>query len=329
MVVTAVPTADAKAAAKAPKLNNTKKILYVGQSYTLKIGNLPANWKKCTYAWSASNKNVTVKKGKYGQAASVKANKAGTATVTVKMTYPQTAAQKKAKKKTVKTFKCAVTVKNPSVKFTTTADRIEVGETAQFTAKATPSTAKVTYSSSDAAVATVDATGLVTAVANGTATIKATAKVGTKTVSASKTVEVYTAPTEAKQTKVKEITITSGKVVTKDSKIEVKKGSVEVALAEKDGIAIDATGKTVVLTTAAKLTKGEYTVTIDDATANFTAEDEKVTTIEFTSDKAVLDGQVEEQDPKYPSDDTKKVKVYRTAKAAYKVYNQFKEDVTD
>ena len=239
-----------------------------------------SQWKKCTYAWSASNKNVTVKKGKYGQAAKVTAVKKGTATVTVKMTYPQTAAQKKAKKKTVKTFKCAVTVKNPSVKFTTTADRIEVGETAQFTAKATPSTAKVTYSSSDAAVATVDATGLVTAVADGTATIKASAKVGTKTVSASKTVEVYTAPTEAKQTKVKEITITSGKVVTKDSKIEVKKGSVEVALdqnAAGKGIAVDPTGKTVVLTTAAKLTKGEYTVTIDDATANFTAEDEKVT----------------------------------------------------
>lgn len=317
MVVTAVPTADAKAAAKAPKLNNTKKILYVGQSYTLKIGNLPANWKKCTYAWSASNKNVTVKKGKYGQAAKVTAVKKGTATVTVKMTYPQTAAQKKAKKKTVKTFKCVVTVKNPSVKFTTTADRIEVGETAQFTAKATPSTAKVTYSSSDAAVATVDATGLVTAVADGTATIKASAKVGTKTVSASKTVEVYTAPTEAKQTKVKEITITSGKVVTKESKIAVKKGSVEVALAEKNGIAIDATGKTVVLTTASKLTKGEYTVTIDDATANFTAEDEKVTTIEFTSDKAVLDAAT--GDPK----------IYKTAKVAYKVYNQFKEDITD
>ena len=335
MVVTAVPTADAKAAAKQPKLNNTKKILYVGQSYTLKIGNLPANWKKCTYAWSASNKNVTVKKGKYGQAASVKANKAGTATVTVKMTYPQTAAQKKAKKKTVKTFKCAVTVKNPSVKFTTTADRIEVGETAQFTAKAAPSTAKVTYSSSDAAVATVDANGLVTAVADGTATIKASIKVGNVTKTASKTVEVYTAPTEAKQTKVKEITITSGKVVTKDSKIEVKKGSVEVAPAEKkDGskdIAIDATGKTVVITTAAKLTKGEYTVTIDGVTANFTAEDERVDKIEFSGDKAVLDSQVCDQCFSKTScgSNHDKRKIYKTAKVGYKVYNQFNEDITD
>ena len=113
MVVTAVPTADAKAAAKAPKINNYKKILYVGQYYTLKVNNLPANWKKCTYAWSTSDKSVaTIKKGKYGQAANVTAVKAGKATVTVKMTYPQTAAQKKAKKKTVKTFKCVVTVKN-------------------------------------------------------------------------------------------------------------------------------------------------------------------------------------------------------------------------
>ena len=120
----------------------------------------------------------------------------------------------------------------------------------------------------------------------------------------------------AKQTKTKEITVTSATPVTKDSKISVKRGSVEIALDEKNGVAIDATtGKTVVLTTAAKLTKGDYTVTIDDKTVDFQAEDEKVESIEFTSDKAVL---------QKPASGT----TYTTAKAAYKVYNQFKEDVT-
>ena len=119
----------------------------------------------------------------------------------------------------------------------------------------------------------------------------------------------------AKQTKAKEITVTSATPVTKDSKISLKRGSVEIALDEKNGVAIDATGKTVVLTTAAKLIKGDYTLTIDDKTTDFTAEDEKVTSIAFTSDKAVLDKAVNN--------------VYKTATAAFKVYNQFNEDVTD
>ena len=119
----------------------------------------------------------------------------------------------------------------------------------------------------------------------------------------------------AKQTKTKEVTVTSATPVTKDSKISLKRGSVEIALDEKNGVAIDATGKTVVLTTAAKLIKGDYTLTIDDKTTDFTAEDEKVTSIAFTSDKAVLDKAVGN--------------VYKTATAAFKVYNQFNEDVTD
>ena len=120
----------------------------------------------------------------------------------------------------------------------------------------------------------------------------------------------------AKQTKTKEVTVTSATPVTKDAKITVKRGSVEIALDEKNGVAIDSTtGKTVVLTTAAKLTKGDYTVAIDDKTVDFQAEDEKVESIEFTSDKAVL---------QKPASGT----TYTTAKAAYKVYNQFKEDVT-
>ena len=322
MVVTAVPTADAKAAAKAPKLNNTKKILYVGQSYTLKIGNLPANWKKCTYAWSASNKNVTVKKGKYGQAASVKANKAGTATVTVKMTYPQTAAQKKAKKKTVKTFKCAVTVKTPSVKFVTTQAEVEVGTTAQFKATAVPSNATITYASSDKAVATVDANGVVTGVADGEAVISASIKTGTKTTTAKTTVKVFTAASTIKQIGAKKVEITLGKAATAETAVTVKKGAVTVSLVSENGKVLSADGKTLVLTTNSNITADKYTVVVGEETLEFTGEASKVTTIEIPSDKAVLSA------TSAINSGTGVIDTGATATASYVVKNQFGEDVT-
>ena len=312
MVVTAVPTADAQAATKAPKLNNTKKILYVGQSYTLKIGNLPANWKKCTYAWSASNKNVTVKKGKYGQAASVKANKAGNTTVTVKMTYPQTAAQKKANKKTVKTFKCVVTVKTPSVKFVTTQAEVEVGTTA------VPSNATITYASSDKAVATVDANGVVTGVADGEAVISASIKTGAKTTTAKTTVKVFTAASTIKQIGAKKVEITLGKAATAETAVSVKKGAVTVSLASENGKVLSADGKTLVLTTNSNITADKYTVVVGEETLEFTGEASKVTTIEIPSDKAVLSAKQTQAT----------IPTGVTAKASYIVKNQFGEDVT-
>ncbi len=63
-----------------------------------------------------------------------------------------------------------------------------VGDTKQLTATVSPETAldqSVTWSSSNTAVATVDANGLVTAVAKGNTTIKATANDGGKTASCS------------------------------------------------------------------------------------------------------------------------------------------------
>ena len=69
--------------------------------------------------------------------------------------------------------------------------QLEVGETAQFTATVSPSNASVrtvTWSSSDSSVASVDGDGNVTAKAQGTATITATAQDGMFTSSCSVTV---------------------------------------------------------------------------------------------------------------------------------------------
>ena len=69
---------------------------------------------------------------------------------------------------------------------TPTEDEIEIGDTVQLSATTEPSGRTVTWTSSDTAVATVDATGLVTGVAAGSATITATS--GTKSATAVVTV---------------------------------------------------------------------------------------------------------------------------------------------
>ena len=287
MVVTAVPTADAKAAAKAPKLNNTKKILYVGQSYTLKIGNLPANWKKCTYAWSASNKNVTVKKGKYGQAASVKANKAGTATVTVKMTYPQTAAQKKAKKKTVKTFKCAVTVKDPSIIALEAAEVIE-GSTVSVKATAVPANAKITYESDNTNVATVDADGIVTGVKAGTAIITSTALNKTaKTVITVKSAaaQLATVKQTASNEFVANFTADASKTITKDDfRVIAADNSAELPVKSVEYSADGLSATVTLLNNFVDATA--YKISCKDVTVDFTATVGAVDHIAITTSSA-------------------------------------------
>ncbi|XEC95356.1 S-layer homology domain-containing protein [Paenibacillus tarimensis] len=82
--------------------------------------------------------------------------------------------------------------------------------------------------------------------------------------------------------------------------------------------------KTVVLELGTKLFQGETTVTVTgvseaDLVATFTAEDEKVAGIEFTSDKLALGTKVE---------NSATVPDYKTASVGYKVVNQYGEDVT-
>jgi len=74
---------------------------------------------------------------------------------------------------------------------------IEAGQTSQLTATVSPTNAddsSVTWSSSNTAVATVDANGLVTAVSAGTATITVTTTDGSKTATCAVTVTAPAAP---------------------------------------------------------------------------------------------------------------------------------------
>ena len=98
----------------------------------------------------------------------------------VKVTYKKST-KKKAKTYT-KNLTSKITVKNPTIKVTSDSE-IAIGTTTQVKATVKPSSTKVTFSSSDDAIATVDATtGEVTGVKAGKVTITAKAGKTTKTV---------------------------------------------------------------------------------------------------------------------------------------------------
>lgn len=190
MVVTAFPVTNAEAATKA-KLSATKATIYVGQSKTIKV-TLPKGAK----ITSVKTKKAVATVKKSGKKVVVKAVKAGKATVTVKVTP---------KKGKATNLKATITVKNPTITMKGDAELL-IGATTSCKATVKPST-KVAYKSSDDAIATVDANGSVKGVKAGTVTITATAKVGTKTVKATKNIVVKNGITELKAATPKKLTV--------------------------------------------------------------------------------------------------------------------------
>ena len=153
-------------------VNKSKLTLNVGDKKTISTTVTPksATYKKVSYTSSAPKVASVSSKGK------ITAMKAGTTTITVKA---KDGSGKKAK--VTVTVKAVVKVTNITI--SATKSTLSVGETTTATAKITPSNAankSVTWSSSNASVAKVDNTGKITALSAGTATIKATAKDGSK-----------------------------------------------------------------------------------------------------------------------------------------------------
>lgn len=146
------------------KISGTKTLV-IKQSTTLKA---KADCKgKIT--WSSSNKKIAT----VSASGKVTAQKAGTATITAKLTY-------KGKSYTAK-FK--VTVKNPTIKVTGTNSMLLKKS---VTLKATTNcSGKITWSSSNKSIATVSSSGKVTGQKAGTATITAKLTYQGKTYSAS------------------------------------------------------------------------------------------------------------------------------------------------
>lgn len=282
MVVTALPVTPANAAA-APKLSATKATLYTGQSKTIKV-TTPKAWKSVKVKATTSKKSVaTVKASK--KKVTVKAVKAGTAKVTVKVTG------KKSGKAVKKTLKATITVKNPSLTLKA-ASVVAVG--AKETVKATvkPASTKVTFSSSDDAIATVDATtGEVTGVKAGKVTITAKAGKTTKTVD----MEVKTAIFKGiaqKSTTTLEATFAGDTKSLKAGDFKITNTSNNVVYAVKD-VTVDAKDATkVTLTTYMEMKDAkEYTVEYDGTTQKFTATDGVVVSLGL--DKTQIDAATE------------------------------------
>ncbi|MDD3368569.1 MAG: Ig-like domain-containing protein [Lachnospiraceae bacterium] len=146
-------------------LNKSSLSLKKGSSETLTATISPSDASDKGISWESSNTSIaTVSDGK------VTAVAKGTATITAK-----------AKGDSGKTATCSVTVEeveNPSITLSATSGSIGVGASTTITATVKPdnlSDKTVTWTTSDAKIATVDG-GKITGVAAGTATITATTK---------------------------------------------------------------------------------------------------------------------------------------------------------
>ena len=273
MVVTALPVTPANAAA-APKLSTTKAAVYVGQSKTIKV-TTPKTWKSVKVKATTSKKSVAkVKVSK--KKVTVKAVKAGKAKVTVKVTG------KKSGKAVKKTLKATITVKNPSLTLKA-ASAVAVG--AKETVKATvkPASTKVTFSSSDDAIATVDATtGEVTGVKTGEVTI--TAKAGKTAKSVKMAVKNFILQS-VKQTKANtlETSILGATKNIKTTDVKITNTANQNVIAVKSVTPDKADASKVTLETFADMKDGaKYTVELDGVAKEFTATDGVVADVNVT-----------------------------------------------
>lgn len=134
-----------------------KATLYTGNNLQLVCNNLLGT-AKVTY--SSSNKSIA----KVSANGLITAKKAGTVTITTKVTQGDITYKLHTK----------VSVKNPSVKFTTSTKNIKLGKSFTFKAKATGITGTIKWTSSNKSVAVVSKSGKVTTKKAGTTTITAT-----------------------------------------------------------------------------------------------------------------------------------------------------------
>ena len=269
MVVTALPVTPANAAA-APKLSTTKAAVYVGQSKTIKV-TTPKTWKSVKVKATTSKKSVAkVKASK--KKITVKAVKAGKAKVTVKVTA------KKSGKAVKKTLKATITVKNPALSVSA-AGEVAVGSTEAIKATVKPANTKVTYTTSDATIATVDEKGVVTGVKAGDVTI--TVKAGKTTKTVSMKVKNYVLKSVA-QTKADtfEASVAGATKDIKATDITVKNTENNVTVPVKS-VSVDSKDATkVTFATFAGLTDGKtYDVTLDGTTKQIVVSDGKVASV--------------------------------------------------
>ena len=185
---------------------------------------------------------------------------------------------KKSGKAVKKTLKATITVKNPALSVSA-ASEVAVGSTEAIKATVKPANTKVTYTTSDATIATVDEKGVVTGVKAGDVTITVKAGKTTKTVKMAVKNYVLTNVTQAK---LAELTATvagdTKNLKTSDFTIKNATTNVVYPVSKVSVDAKDATKVTLTLFSDLK-DAANYDVTLDGVTKSFKASDGKVATI--------------------------------------------------
>lgn len=276
MVVTALPVTPASAAS-APKLSATKVTLYASQTKAIKI-TTPSTWKSVKTTVSSSKKSVATVKKNSTKTFTVKAVKAGTATVTVKVTA------KKSGKTVKKTLTSKITVKPVAIKAKAAETTVAVGTTAKDLFTVAPAGKKLAYKSNADSVATVDANGVVTAVKAGEATITASSKYAEAPATVKVTVKNCVLES-VKQTKANTLE-TSILGTTKDIKttdVKITNTANQNVIAVKSVTPDKADASKVTLETFADMKDGaKYTVELDGVAKEFTATDGVVADVNVT-----------------------------------------------
>ena len=280
MVVTAVPATNAQAASTA-KLSATKATVY-SEGYKTVTVKTPKSWKSVKVTATSSKKSVATVKKTAAKKIKVTGVKPGTAKVTVKVTY-KTSTKKSAK---TKTKKLTYTMKVAKVGVALSGDSVvAIGNTTKLTnTKKNSSRAKITYTSSDDTIAKVDAaTGVVTGVKAGKATITAKITVGKDSATTTKDVEVknHVLSTVA-QNKLTELkaTVAGDTKNLKPTDFTVKNETTNVVypVSKVTVDSKDASQVTLTLFSEAK-DAATYDVTLDGITKTFVASDGKVASV--------------------------------------------------
>ena len=273
MVVTAVPATNAQAASTA-KLSAKKATVY-SEGYKTVTVKTPKSWKSVKVTATSNKKSVATVKKTAAKKIKVTGVKPGTAKVTVKVTY-KTSTKKNAK---AKTKKLTYTLKVAKVGVALSGDSVvAVGSTTKLTnTKKNSSRAKITYTSSDDTIAKVDAaTGVVTGVKAGKATITAKITVGKDSAETTKNVEVKNVILKsAAQKKASQIVATfAGDTSKLDKKDITITNTANNVVYPVKAISVAADKKTVKIDTYSEMNDAkEYSVKYDGTEVTFTATD--------------------------------------------------------
>ncbi len=196
---------------------------------------------------------------------------------------------KKSGKAVKKTLKATITVKNPTLAVSA-ANVVAVGSTETIKATVKPANAKVSYKTSDATIATVDAKGVVTGVKAGDVTITVSAKSGKKTVSKDVKMTVKTLILkDATQKKATQIEATfAGDTSKLDKKDIVITNTSNNVVYPVKAINVAADKTTVKIDTYSEMNDAkEYSVKYDGTEVKFTATDGTVADVGVSATQIV------------------------------------------